>query len=146
MLFKSINTTPIQYFISSKTKLITPPTSDRNIIVKSKKITSQLRVNNYSSLIPSNFEKGYYELINSNITAGAFGLNYDRTESIAIKEQLKILSQVEKSPLISVVEVFGNQSSNSAQLPNLKNTHWFLCLIIALICLFAEMILIRIKI
>ncbi len=146
MLFKSINTTPIQYFISSKTKLITPPSSDRNIIVKSKKITSQLRVNNYSSLIPSTFEKGYYELINANKTAGAFGLNYDRTESIAIEEQLKTLSQIENSPLISIVEVSGNQSSNTAQLSKLKNTHWFSCLITALICLFAEMILIRIKI
>ena len=53
---------------------------------------------------------------------------------------------IEKSPLISIVEVSGNQSSNTAQLSKLKNTHWFSCLITALICLFAEMILIRIKI
>ncbi len=146
MLFKSINTTPIQYFISGKTKLMIPSCSERHINIKSKENTTQIRVNNHSSIISSNFKKGYYELINSKKTVGAFGLNYDRTESIIIDEQLKKLRQIENSPLISIVEVSGNQSDNLNELSNHKNTYWFECLIIALICLFGEMILIRIKI
>lgn len=146
MLFKSINTTPIQYFISGKTKLITPSSSDRHINIKSKNNVSQLRINNHSSLIPSTFKKGYYELMNSKKIIGSFGLNYDRTESMVIDEQLKTLTKITNSPLISIVEVFGNQSNNLKQLSDIKNTHWFSCLIIALVCLFAEMILIRIKI
>ena len=146
MLFKSINTTPIQYFISGQTKLITPPSSDRYVNIKSKNNVSQLRIDNHSSIIPSNFKKGYYQLMNSEKIIGSFGLNYDRTESVAIDDQLKKLNEIENSPLLSIVEVFGNQSNNSPQLSNLKNTYWFACLIIALICLFGEMILIRIKI
>ena len=107
---------------------------------------SQLRIDNHSSIIPSNFKKGYYQLMNSEKIIGSFGLNYDRTESVAIDDQLKKLNEIENSPLLSIVEVFGNQSNNSPQLSNLKNTYWFACLIIALICLFGEMILIRIKI
>ena len=146
MLFKSINTTPIQYFISGNTKLIPPPSSDRYVNIKSKNNVSQLRIDNHSSIIPSNFKKGYYQLMNSEKIIGSFGLNYDRTESVAIDDQLKKLNEIENSPLLSIVEVFGNQSNNSPQLSNLKNTYWFACLIIALICLFGEMILIRIKI
>ena len=146
MLFKSINTTPIQYFISGKTKLITPSSSDRLVNIKSKNKISQLRVNNHTSIIPSDFDKGYYEIMNSKKIIGSFGLNYDRTESVAIDEQLKKLSRIKNSPLISIVEVSGNQSNNLTQLSSLKNTHWFSCLIMALVCLFVEMILIRVKI
>lgn len=146
MLFKSINTTPIQNFISPKTKIIAPSSSNRNVTVKSKDLVTQLRVNNEKFLIPSNFRKGYYEIISQKQITGAFALNYDRTENLIINEQLKKLNKIEASPLISSFEVFGNQSNNLDQLLSTKNTHWFFCIIICLICLFAEMILIRIKI
>ena len=146
MLFKSINTTPIQYFITSKTKLVSPSSVDRFINVKSKNSNSQLRVNNHLSSIPTNFQKGYYQLLKSQKIVGAFGLNYDRTENSLIKDQLQNLSQVESSPLISSFEVSGNQSSNLNQLSDNKNTHWLACLVLSLTCLFFEMILIRIKI
>ena len=146
MLFKSISTTPIQYFISPKTELIAPSSSDRNVTVKSKNIVNQLRVNNYKSLIPSDFRKGYYELINSNEIKGAFALNYNRTENLVINEQLKRLNKIRESPLVSSFEVFGNQSSNLEKLSQSKNSHWFFCMIISLISLFVEMFLIRIKI
>ncbi len=146
MLFKSINTTPIQYFISPKTQIIAPFSSDRNVTVKYKDVVNQLRVNNANFLIPSNFRKGYYELMSQKKASGAFALNYDRTENKIINEQLKKLNKIEASPMIESFEVFGNQSNNLDQLSKTKNTHWFFCVIISLICLFAEMILIRIKI
>lgn len=146
MLFKSISTSPIQYFISPKTKLSVPSSSERNVVIKSKEFVSQLRVNNNQSLISSDFTKGYYEFMNLKTTTGAFALNYDRTENLKIEEQLKNLKKIESSPLISTFEVFGNQSNNLEQLSNTKNTHWFFCIVISLICLFLEMILIRIKI
>ncbi len=146
MLFKSINTTPIQYFISPKTKVITPSSSDRNVTIKFKDMVTQQKVNNENFLIPSNFREGYYEFMNDKKTTGAFALNYDRTENLIINEQLKKLKKIETSSLISSFEVFGNQSNNLDQLSSTKNTHWFFCIAISLTCLFAEMILIRIKI
>ncbi len=146
MLFKSINTTPIQYFISPKTKVITPSSSDRNVTIKFKDMVTQQKVNNENFLIPSNFREGYYEFMNDKKTTGAFALNYDRTENLIINEQLKKLKKIETSSLISSFEVFGNQSNNLDQLSSTKKTHWFFCIAISLTCLFAEMILIRIKI
>ncbi len=146
MLFKSINTTPIQYFISPNTELIAPSSSDRNVSVKHRKTVNQLRVNNYKTLIPSDFRKGYYELFNSNEIKGAFALNYNRTENLVINEQLKRFNKIQESPLISSFEVFGNQSSNLENLSKSKNSHWFFCIVMSLISLLAEMFLIRIKI
>ena len=146
MIFKSINTTPIQYVISPKTKLTIPSSLDRNVSIKSENLIAKLNVNNHTCFIPSNFKKGYYELMDDKCIKGSFALNFDRTENLLIKNQINELNELKKSPFISGFEVLGNLSKNSNQLLNSQSTYWLECIIIAILCLFLEMILIRLKI
>lgn len=146
MLFKSINTTPIQYYITSNTKLEVPYSKERSLNIVSGDQTTQVRVNNQSTQLPNHLTKGFHQISNKNKVVGALGLNFSREENAPIIKQLDYLSELEESPLFSKVEIYGNQSNNISQLSGPENTYWFACLLVAIACLVAEMILVRIKI
>lgn len=146
MVFKSINTTPIQYYIMPGTKLEVPYSKKRSLNIISENQTTQVRVNNNSTRLPLNLNKGYHQLNNENQIISSLGLNYSREENLSIDKQNEYLEELQNSLLFSKIEISGNQSSNNIKLSTSENTYWFACLIAALSCLLAEMILLRIKI
>ena len=145
MLFKSINTTPIQYFIKSNIKIQTPSSIKKKATLSFNNTIYQIRIDNNNSILPSKLKEGNYKLLADGKAVGAFSLNQTREESKKIKKQLEFLDKLKLEPNFSSIEILGNQKSNTQSIINQDGSLWLVCLIIAICFLSLEMIFIRIK-
>ena len=145
MLFKSINTTPIQYLIKPTIKIQTPISVNKKATLVFKEKSYQIRIDNNTSILPEKLEEGNYTLNKNGKSISAFSLNQTREESKKIKKQLAFLENLKKEPNFLGIEISGNQSSNTQSIINQDGSLWLTCLITALSFLLLEMLFIRIK-
>lgn len=146
MLFNSVNTTPIQYFIKPVTEIETPSTNQKTLQLTQNEFKTQIRVSENKAQLPNDLSIGDYQLISGKETVGAFSVNHNRSESQIIQKQLQLLNQLEQKDEFSRVEISGNKNDNISKIADEAGSLWLTCLIIALGFLALEMIFIRIKV
>lgn len=150
LVFNAVKSAQIQYFTDTYINIKTPVLDNSALIeIKTKDQSTyktQVIAGGSEVVLPASFQKnGHYTLEQSNVITESFGINNNRTESKEINQQLiDVKSLSDHDPISTLyyassgnVESILNQSLNS-------RTYWRVLLITAFICLFLEMLIIRI--
>ena len=150
LVFNAVKSARIQYFTDTYINIKTPVV-DNNALIEIKNMNqSTYKTHVFADgggiVLPANFQKeGHYTLQQNSVIKEAFGVNNNRLESKEINQQIiNVKSLSNNNPSCKLyyassenIENILNESLNS-------RSYWKLLLIAAFICLFLEMLIIRI--